>query len=108
MDLQEQRITCLRMAIEVGCKADSVVAVASDLRSFVTSGAAPSTVKSQPEEGSADATAACSPALPASETIDPARGQPETAPAAATCEPAAVADSSPAAVAVSEEPFPES
>src|SRR2546429_263512 len=40
MDLQEQRITCLRMAVDMGCKADSVFRTASDLMGFVTRGAA--------------------------------------------------------------------
>ena len=44
MDLQEQRISCLRMAVEMGCKADSVFRTANELMGFVTSGAAPSAV----------------------------------------------------------------
>jgi hypothetical protein len=74
MDLQEQRLTCLRMALEMGCKADSVVAVANELMSFLTSGVGPFAAKSPSEE---DAIAACGTALAASEAADLGLGQPE-------------------------------
>jgi hypothetical protein len=71
MDLEEQRITCLRMAIDMGCKPDAVIATATELMSFVTGGAAspPATV-AEPQAPDADAIAACGTALPASETAD--------------------------------------
>jgi hypothetical protein len=50
MDLQEQRITCLQMAVDMGCKADTVFGLASELMGFVTSGVAPSTFGPSPEE----------------------------------------------------------
>ena len=70
MDLQEQRIMCLRIAIDMGCKADAVVGMASELMKFVTNGDVPSVAKSQSEERSADAIAACGTALPAAEAVD--------------------------------------
>ena len=45
MDLQEQRITRLRMAIEMGCKADAVIGLASELMNFVTKGNAAPTAE---------------------------------------------------------------
>ena len=50
MDLQEQRLTCLRMALEMGCKADLVVAVANELMSFLNGGVGPFAAKSPSEE----------------------------------------------------------
>ena len=66
MDLKEQRITCLRMAIDMGCKPDAVIATAIELMSFVTGGATspPATVV-EPQAPVADAIAACGTALPA-------------------------------------------
>jgi len=57
MDLQEQRITCLRMAVDMGAKADLVFGLASELMGFVTSGAVPSAVASAPVAVSMDRTA---------------------------------------------------
>ena len=76
MDLQEQRLTCLRMALEMGCKADSVVAVANELMTFLNGGE-PSAARSPSEEISEDAIAACGTALAASEAADLVLGQPE-------------------------------
>ena len=99
MDLQEQRITCLRMAIDMGCKSDAVIATATELMSFVTGGAAspPATV-AEPQAPVADAIAACGTALPASETAglvlaQPTGEAPAEAPVAAgqAVEPEAVA-----------------
>src|SRR5262245_7631773 len=56
MDLQEQRITCLRMAVDMGSKADSVFTLANNLMGFVTSGAVPSDVASPPMAASVDET----------------------------------------------------
>lgn len=95
MDLQEQRLTCLRLALEMGCKADSVVAVASELMTFLTDGMVPSAAKSSPEERSEDAIAACGTALAASEAADLVIGQTE-------------AGTIPAVVAVSTDPLPDS
>jgi hypothetical protein len=77
MDLQEQRIACLRMAIDLGCKSDTVIATANELMSFVTSGAAspPATV-AESEAPVSDAIAACGTALPASETAGLVVAQP--------------------------------
>ena len=66
MDLQEQRITCLRMAVDLGCKSNSVFGMAVDLMGFVASGRVPSSTGQQ-EEKSAEAIAACGTELPASE-----------------------------------------
>jgi hypothetical protein len=77
MDLKEQRITCLRMAIDMGCKPDAVIATATELMTFVMGGAAspPATV-AEPQAPDADAIAACGTALPASETADLVLAQP--------------------------------
>ena len=74
MDLQEQRITCLRMAVDMGCKADSVFNLANNLMGFVTSGAVPSAVAPPPAAASVDHTAATETALPLSE-VAPGPGQ---------------------------------
>jgi hypothetical protein len=95
MDLQEQRLTCLRMALEMGCKADSVVAVANELMTFLTGGVGPSAGTSASEEISEDAIAACGTALAASEAADLGLGQPE------------VEVGIPATVAVSADALPE-
>ena len=63
MDLQEQRITCLRMAVDMGCQADSVFTLANNLMGFVTSGAVPSAVASAPVAASVDHTVATGTAL---------------------------------------------
>ena len=39
MDLQDQRMSCIRMAIDMGCKPDAVVFMANSLMDFVTTGA---------------------------------------------------------------------
>src|SRR5262245_11027751 len=39
MDLQEQRITCLRMAVDMGCQADSVFTLANNWMGYVKRGA---------------------------------------------------------------------
>ena len=85
MDLQEQRITCLRMAVDMGCKPDAVIATATELMSFVTDGAAsPPTTVAEPQAPVADAIAACGTALPASETAGLVLAQPtDEAPAEA-------------------------
>ena len=71
MDLQDQRIACLRMAIEMGCKPDSVVATATDLMNFITSAAptVPITVTT-PEVSDAERIAACGTEVPMTETAD--------------------------------------
>jgi hypothetical protein len=61
MDLQEQRITCLRMAVDMGCKADSVLGTASELMGFVTSGAVPSAVMSPAVEAVSTSVPECVP-----------------------------------------------
>src|SRR5262245_10195287 len=66
MDLQEQRITCLRLAVDMGCQADSVFSLANTLMGFVTSGAVPSAVASPPVAASVDHTAATGTAPPLS------------------------------------------
>ena len=77
MDLQEQRITCLRMAIDMGCKSDAVIATATELMSFVTgSAASPPATVAEPQAPVADAIAACGTALPASETAGLVLAQP--------------------------------
>ena len=90
MDLQEQRLTCLRMALEMGCKADSIVSVATELLTFLSGEAA--AAKSPAEERSEEVIAACGTALAAS----------EAAALVAQAEPAAAADA-PAAAAISRE-----
>src|SRR5262245_56075815 len=69
MDLQEQRLTCLRMALEMGCKADTIVSVATDLLDFL-SGGSPTAAHSPAEEKSEEVIAACGTALAASEAAD--------------------------------------
>ena len=49
MDLPDQQIACLRMAIEMGCKPDSVVGVAAELMSFIASGAVAPASPAAPE-----------------------------------------------------------
>jgi hypothetical protein len=91
MDLQEQRLTCLRMALEMGCKSDTVVNVATELMAFL-SGVAPVAANSPAEEKSEEVIAACGTALAASEAAD----------LVAQAEPAGAADA-PAAAAISRE-----
>lgn len=91
MDLQEQRLTCLRMALEMGCKADSIVSVATELLAFL-SDEAPAAAKSPAEERSEEVIAACGTALAAS----------EAAALVAHAEPAEAVDT-PAAAAISRE-----
>lgn len=64
MDLQEQRITCLQMAVDMGCKADTVFGLASELMGFVTSGVALSTVRPSPAEVAEHGIAATAPVEP--------------------------------------------
>ncbi|MBO0742522.1 MAG: hypothetical protein J2P51_13975, partial [Hyphomicrobiaceae bacterium] len=45
MDLHDQRIACLRMAIKMGCTPDTAIQVAMDLMGFVDSGIIPSPSK---------------------------------------------------------------
>jgi|EndMetStandDraft_5_1072996.scaffolds.fasta_scaffold03470_3 hypothetical protein len=90
MDLQEQRLTCLRMALEMGCKSDTIVKVATELQAFL-SGVAPAAANSG-EERSDEVIAACGTALVASEAAD----------LVAQAEPAGAADA-PAAAAISRE-----
>jgi len=84
MDLQEQRITCLQMAVDMGCKADSVFGLASELMGFVTSGAAPSVVKPSPAEVAAHGLGATGTmeSTSASSTLQPLTEACETAQAA--------------------------
>ncbi|KAB2919506.1 MAG: hypothetical protein F9K29_05465 [Hyphomicrobiaceae bacterium] len=86
MELQDQRIACLRMAIEMGCKPDAVVGMAGELMDFVMNGA-PAPAKSMPAEPAASSIAACGTVLPISETadltLDLALAQPPAAPVAA-------------------------
>jgi hypothetical protein len=96
MDLQEQRLTCLRMALEMGCKADSVVSVASDLLAFL-SGGTPAAAASTAEEKSEEVIAACGTALAASEAAE----------LVAQAEPAAAADT-PADISREDQPKPAS
>jgi hypothetical protein len=86
MDLQEQRITCLQMAVDMGCKADSVFGLASELMGFVTSGAAPSVVKPSPAEvaahglgvtGTVESTSASSTLQPLTEACETAQAAEE-------------------------------
>src|SRR5258708_39967 len=103
MDLHDQRIACLRMAIDLGCKPDTAIRVASDLMTFVTSGAPTSAAQTTAEEAAPDRIAACGTALPLSETADlaaatvaavapePGATEPESA-AAAVVEQIATAD----------------
>ncbi len=55
MDLQDQRIACLRMAIDMGCTSDTAIRVAMDLMDFVASG----TLLSPSKAATADPVAAC-------------------------------------------------
>ena len=41
MNLQDQRMSCIRMAIDMGCKPDAVVFMAKSLMDFVTAGTVP-------------------------------------------------------------------
>jgi hypothetical protein len=82
MDLQEQRITCLRMAVDMGCKADSVFGLANTLMDFVKSGAVPSAVASAPVAVSEDRTAAPETALELSEIAPGLEQAPEPTPTA--------------------------
>ena len=67
MDLHDQRIACLRMAIDMGCKPNSVIQVASELMGFVLSGVTSPTPAPSTETASAEAIAACGTALPMAE-----------------------------------------
>ena len=35
MNLQEQRFACLRMAMELGCKADSIMPLANQMKEYI-------------------------------------------------------------------------
>ena len=85
MDLPDQRIACLRMAIEMGCKPDSVVGVATELMSFIASGgvASASPAAPEPDATAADRIAACGTVVPVSEVVGLALAEPEAVPAAA-------------------------
>ena len=80
------------MALEMGCKADTIVSVATDLLDFL-SGGSPTAAHSPAEEKSEEAIAACGTALAASEAADLV---------AQAAEPAATADT-PAAAGTSAE-----
>ena len=104
MDLQEQRITCLRMAIDMGCKPDAVIATATELMSFVTGGAASQAATvAEPQAPVADAIAACGTALPASETAGLVLAQSKSE---APAEAPAAADQAVETEAVATEPGP--
>src|SRR5262245_46906281 len=99
MDIHDQRITCLRMAVDMGCKPDSVVQIATDLMCFVTTGAAPAvTAADQPAAEAAPAVVA----VAASSESPPAAPPPEVAVAAPAEAPAA----EPPVVTASAEPLP--
>ena len=76
MNLHDQRIACLRMAIDMGCKPDLVIQVASDLMGFVMSGATSPAAAPSTEAASAEAIAACGTALPMAEAAVLAAAQP--------------------------------
>src|SRR5262245_28341013 len=61
MDLHDQRIACLRMAIDMGCTPDTAVQVAMDLMGFVASGTLPPPSKA----ATPDPVAACGTVLAA-------------------------------------------
>ena len=121
MDLQDQRIACLRMAIEMGCKTDSVVSTAAELMNFITGGVAPTVpaIASATEEANAERIAACGTEVPMTETADLAlavavaapsvaseEGMPESAPATDTVTevaPAAVEPTTPVSAAATED-----
>ena len=88
MDLQDQRIACLRMAIEMGCKTDSVVSTAAELMNFITGGVAPTVPAVAPatEEANADRIAACGTEVPMTETADLALAVAIAAPSVASVE----------------------
>ncbi len=88
---RNRELTCLRMALEMGCKSDTVVNVATELLAFL-SGVAPAAANSPAEEKSEEVIAACGTALAASEAAD----------LVAQAEPAGAVDA-PAAAAISRE-----
>jgi hypothetical protein len=61
VDLHEERIACLRMAIDMGCAPDTAIRVAMDLMGFVASGIIPSLAKG----ATPDPVAACGTVLAA-------------------------------------------
>ena len=66
-----------RMAIDMGCKPDAVIATATELMSFVAgSAASPPATVAEPQAPVADAIAACGTAPPASETAGLVLAQP--------------------------------
>src|SRR5215813_7350276 len=67
MDLHDQRIACLRMAIDMGCTPDTAIRVATDLMDFVASG----TIPSPSQVAAPDPVAACGTVLaaPAAEEL---------------------------------------
>ena len=79
MDLQEQRITCLQMAVDMGCKADTVFGLASELMGFVTSGVASSAVRPSPAEEAAHGIAA-------TDTVEPTAAASAPQPLTEACE----------------------
>src|SRR5215472_9059818 len=89
MDLHDQRIACLRMAIDMGCTPDTAIQVAMDLMGFVASGTNPSPAKTAtPDPVSACGTVLAAPAAteltaaPASEgATEPQAKAPESGPA---------------------------
>ena len=75
MDLHDQRVACLQMAINMGCKPDTVIQVASELMGFVMSGASSPGPAPSTETASAEAIAACGTALPMAEAAALAAAQ---------------------------------
>jgi len=101
MNLQEQRFACLRMAMELGCKADSIVQLAREMSEFIEGApvAAPAPVaEAKQPEASPDAIAACGTALtepfPAAEAEEQTAAEEPAVEAAAEAEPEVAAEAS--------------
>lgn len=110
MDLEELRLSCLRMAYELGGKTEAIISAANELMSFVTEGPTPASPASAPEPAIteeapckvsalaaepavADRIAACGTAMEMPESGDLAQAEPAVeVMAAAEPEPAAAVE----------------
>src|SRR5215475_16217647 len=94
MDLQDQRIACLRMAIDMGCTPDTAIGVAMGLMDFVASGTIPPPSKAAtPDPVAACGTVLAAPAaaeLTATTPVPQVAAEPQV-PAAPSPSPEAVA-----------------
>lgn len=63
MNLQEQRFACLRMAMELGCKADSIMPLAREMKEYIEGPPFAPAVAAVEAAANLDAVADCGTAL---------------------------------------------